>query len=155
MIDFSFMTLAETERFGYLLGKTCCGGDIICLEGDLGSGKTTLTKSIAKGCQVDSTAYVSSPTYALLHEYPGTPDLCHMDFYRLDSAEDILLHGLDEYFYQPVLSVIEWYEIAEELLPEGYLVISMENEGGQSRLLHCDSSAARWQQRLLSIKEQM
>ena len=99
---------ADTEKFGILLGMAASPGDVICLDGDLGAGKTTLTQGIAKGLEVPEGCYVTSPSFAILHEYSGRIPLYHMDFYRLTGSAEIEDLGFEEYFYMSGLTVIEW-----------------------------------------------
>ena len=72
--------LQETSRFARTLAKISKPGDVICLDGDLGAGKTALTQQIAKGLDVPDSCYVTSPSFAILQEYPGRIPLYHMDF---------------------------------------------------------------------------
>lgn len=116
--------LNETLEIGTALGKTLKEGDIITLSGDLGAGKTTFTKGIAKGLGIN--VPVSSPTFTIIKEYPqGRIPLYHFDLYRLgDGAVDEDL-GYDEYFYGQGVCVIEWAEFVEELLPKNRLHINI------------------------------
>lgn len=117
--------LRETENFGLRLGGILRGGEVICFIGDLGAGKTTLTKSIAKGLGVED--YVTSPTFTLINEYKGTNfPLYHFDVYRLEGVEDILDLGFEEYFYSKGVTIIEWGNKIEKALPEDVLTIEMK-----------------------------
>ncbi|MFT8323056.1 MAG: tRNA (adenosine(37)-N6)-threonylcarbamoyltransferase complex ATPase subunit type 1 TsaE [Bacillus sp. (in: firmicutes)] len=118
-------TMEIAERLAALLQK----GDVITLEGDLGAGKTTFTKGIAKGLQISKT--VNSPTFTIIKEYMGSLPLFHMDVYRVqDSFEDL---GFDEYFNGNGVCVIEWAHLIQDQLPEEYLKICLyyENETGR------------------------
>ena len=92
-------SLEEHCCLGRLLGELALPGDVICLDGDLGAGKTTLTQAIARGLDVPNTCYVTSPSFAIFHEYPGRIPLYHMDFYRLQDSLEIVELGFEEYFY--------------------------------------------------------
>lgn len=118
--------LADTEKLGRLLGELASPGEVICLDGDLGAGKTTLTQAIARGAGVPTDCYVTSPSFAILHEYQGRLPLYHMDFYRLHGEADALDLGFDEYFYLAGLTVIEWSKRAEKILPQERLTIELE-----------------------------
>ena len=118
-------TLADTLAFGRILGQAARPGDVICLDGDLGAGKTTLTQAIAQGLEVPPNDYVTSPSFALLHEYQGRMPLYHMDLYRLTDAGDVQDMGLDEYFSLSGLVVLEWCERAGDLVPASRLKITM------------------------------
>ncbi|MFD1337041.1 tRNA (adenosine(37)-N6)-threonylcarbamoyltransferase complex ATPase subunit type 1 TsaE [Oceanobacillus iheyensis] len=117
----------ETKLFGERLAKSLRPGDVITLEGQLGSGKTTFTKGIASGLEVKR--HITSPTFTIVKEYRGKMPLYHMDVYRLeDSLEDI---GFDEYFHGNGVSVVEWAGFIEPFLPVNRLEISIhytENE---------------------------
>lgn len=116
--------LKETEEFGIKLGKILKGGDILCLNGDLGAGKTTLTKSIGLGLGVDD--YITSPTFALINEYSGRNPVYHFDVYRLENVEELYDLGFDEYFYSNGVSIIEWADKIEKLLPKERIVLDIE-----------------------------
>ena len=109
--------LHDTEKLGVALGSISKKVDCICLNGNLGTGKTTLTQAIALGLKVPPQCYVTSPSFAVMHEYIGKIPLYHMDFYRLNDSNDILGLGLEEYFYLDGLTVIEWAERATDIPP--------------------------------------
>ncbi len=109
--------MALAERLGQLVQA----GDVITLEGDLGAGKTSFTKGLAKGLGI--TRVVNSPTFTIVKEYEGRIPLYHMDVYRIEDASEDL--GLDEYFYGDGVSVIEWAHLIEAQLPEDRLNISI------------------------------
>jgi tRNA threonylcarbamoyladenosine biosynthesis protein TsaE len=143
-------SLVETVRFGEKLGELALPGDMICLEGDLGAGKTTLTQAIARGLRVPDSCYVTSPSFAILHEYPGRIPLYHMDFYRLHDVSEIEDLGFEEYFYLLGLTVIEWPERAGDLLPANRLRLRIENSGECSRSVHYAYSSL-WDERMASL----
>lgn len=138
----------QTEQFGKRLGSLCEPGDIICLNGDLGAGKTTLTQSIAKGMGVDPGEYITSPTFAVFHQYNGRLQLYHMDFYRLRNSDDVLSMGLDEYFYLGGVTVIEWYLKALDIIPGEHLLLELEIVGEQSRRIRCTGASETWSARI-------
>jgi tRNA threonylcarbamoyladenosine biosynthesis protein TsaE len=138
MIRFKTTSPEQTERFGRELAKSFCGGDVIALTGDLGAGKTCLTRGIADG--LGSTAHVSSPTFTIVNEYEGGRlMLFHFDTYRLSGPDDFLMSGLDEYFYRGGVCVIEWSDIIEELLPEGTIRMTITGSDNE-RTFECDCS---------------
>jgi len=103
---------------------------IICLEGDLGSGKTMFTKGIANGLGIDE--HITSPTFNIIKEYQGEFPLYHMDVYRLKgSAQDL---GIDEYFNKGGIVVIEWSDMVEEYLPQERLNIKIKITGENTRV---------------------
>lgn len=141
-------TLEDTARFGRQLAMLAKPGDVICLDGDLGAGKTALTQEIAKGLQVPSSCYVTSPTFAILQEYPGRIPLYHMDFYRLSGELDVEDLGFEEFFYLSGLTVIEWSIRAGSLLPDTRLLLKMTIENDLSRKVEIDFGSGDWHARL-------
>lgn len=141
----------ETRKFGVKLGQIALPGDVICLDGDLGAGKTTLTQAIAEGLQVPDECYVTSPSFAIFHEYAGRMPLYHIDFYRLSSVEEVEELGLEEFFYGSGLTVIEWPERAEQLIPSSRLYLNMKVAGEESRRIKCDPGTGEWQERINKI----
>ena len=127
--------LSDTERFGRFLGETAGPGEVICLDGDLGAGKTTLTQAIARGLGVPSNCYVTSPSFAILHEYAGRIPMYHMDFYRLQDVDEVIDLGFEEYFYLSGLTVIEWSKRAKELLPEVRLSLELLRDDDDRRTI--------------------
>ncbi len=143
-------TLNDSRMLGKQLGKFALPGDVICLYGDLGAGKTTLTQAIAHGLEVPESHYITSPSFAILHEYPGRLPLYHMDFYRLTDVEEVLDLGFEEYFYMDGLTVIEWPMRAEEILPKDRLSLELTIKGENSRQLTAIYEK-RWIQRMAKI----
>ncbi len=109
-------SVEETLRFGERLGRELQRGDVVALCGDLGAGKTALVKGIARGLGI--TQEVTSPTFTLVHEYPGGRlPLFHIDLYRLDNPEQALAIGIEDYLSGPGVTAIEWSEKIDSLLP--------------------------------------
>jgi len=109
---------AETFQFGKERGGAVKSGDIFALWGDLGAGKTQFVKGLAAGMNIR--VNVTSPTFTLIHEYPGgTLPLYHLDFYRLQTAVEALKIGLEEYLEAGGVIVIEWADKFAELIPGG------------------------------------
>lgn len=124
MVRIVLKGLKETEEFGEKLGSILKPGDIISLTGDLGAGKTTLTKSIGKGLGVED--YITSPTFTLINEYKGRLNLYHFDVYRLEGPIDLYDLGFEEYIYSNGVSIIEWGDKIKEILPEERINIQIE-----------------------------
>ena len=106
---------AETEAVGEAIAKTLCGGQVLALFGGMGMGKTAFVRGLARGLQLS--AEVSSPTFALVHDYGGDPPLVHFDMYRISSWDDLLTTGYYDYLDEGAILVIEWSENIEAALP--------------------------------------
>ncbi|UCD66280.1 MAG: tRNA (adenosine(37)-N6)-threonylcarbamoyltransferase complex ATPase subunit type 1 TsaE [Deltaproteobacteria bacterium] len=151
MYSLELSSLEQTETFGKVLGKVAEPGDVITLEGPLGAGKTALTQAIARGLGVDPHIYVTSPTFSLLHEYQGRIPLYHMDLYRLSGVDEIESLGFAEYFYSNGLTVIEWPERLENLMPTERLHIELAISGEAARTANLTAHGDLWQKKLADI----
>ena len=121
---------AATKEYGYRLAEEAVPGQVIALIGDLGAGKTMLTKYIAEGLGV--TEHVQSPTFTIVREYhSGRMPLYHFDVYRIDDPDEMFEIGYEEYFYGDGLCVVEWADKIEELLPEGTRIIRLSYGGAE------------------------
>ena len=127
----------DTEEFGMKLASSLEPGDIVALIGDLGTGKTALTKYIAKGLGV--TENIDSPTFNIVKEHKsGRIPLFHFDVYRLSSGDELLDIGADEYFYSDGVCIIEWADIVADVVPEKAKVILIEyGEKQGERVYRC------------------
>jgi len=108
----------ETIRFGKALGKLLKRGDVVALTGNLGAGKTILTKGIATGLGFDNPGAVTSPTYKILNQYKGRLNINHFDAYRLAGPGDFIDTGGEDLLGGNAVSIIEWAERIEESLPD-------------------------------------
>ena len=107
----------ETEAFAARYAKRLRAGDVVALYGGLGMGKTAFVRGLAQG--LGSTSEVSSPTYALVHEYDGALPIFHFDMYRIRDLDDLYSTGFFDYLESGGIVVIEWTENIESFLPEG------------------------------------
>ncbi|MGE4590051.1 MAG: tRNA (adenosine(37)-N6)-threonylcarbamoyltransferase complex ATPase subunit type 1 TsaE [Acidaminococcaceae bacterium] len=133
MKEFYCASSEETEKIGFAIGLAAGEGDIICLSGDLGAGKTALAKGIALAKGVPASD-ITSPTFAIMNIYKGKDtELKHFDLYRLDSAEELDDIGFDEYVGGCGITMIEWSDLFPEEMPEEHLQIniSVEKTGRQ------------------------
>lgn len=115
----------ETINLGQKVGTVLKKGDVIALEGGLGSGKTLFTKGLALGIGVRQDIIITSPSFSLINEYEGRHTFFHMDVYRLGSLSDFLSAGLDEYFYQNGIVTMEWADRWPEILPDWRLKVEL------------------------------
>lgn len=135
---------AETIALGEALGRAAIAGDLVCLWGELGAGKTQLAKGIALGLGVDAT--VNSPTFILMNEYRGRFPLFHVDLYRLADAADALAGGVVDERQAHGVTVVEWPERMGEVLPARRLDVRIEGTGEDVRTIELstpDSSLTR------------
>jgi tRNA threonylcarbamoyladenosine biosynthesis protein TsaE len=133
MLSVEVTDLAGTESLGRALGRVLRPGDVVALHGDLGAGKTHLTRAIADGLGVFNPAAVNSPTFVLIQEYPGPIPLYHFDAYRLIGDREFLELGVEEYFQGDGVSVVEWADRVPGALPADRLMIHLEATGATSR----------------------
>ena len=117
----------ETFAFGEELGKNARPGQVYTLIGDLGVGKTVLTQGIAKGLGIDEA--ICSPTFTLVQEYhTGRMPFYHFDVYRIGCVEEMDEIGFDDYVYGEGLTMIEWANLIEEILPDHFWQIMIEKD---------------------------
>lgn len=127
----------ETEEFGAQFACELKSGDVVALEGQLGSGKTHLVKGIARGLGI--TTEVTSPTFTLLHEYEGGRlPLYHFDFYRLRNEEELPALGFDEYVFGRGITVIEWADRFPGVLPPQTRLVRLRSDDGTKRQISVD-----------------
>ena len=120
MITVSSSSCEATEAFGEKLGKSLCGGEVIAYFGELGMGKTCITRGIARGMGIKDD--VSSPTFAIVNEYRGNPMLYHFDMYRITDFDDLCSTGFFDYLDTGAVLAVEWSENIENALPAEKLI---------------------------------
>ena len=135
MFEIHTTSQEETMELGKRLGEKVFANSCVVLEGNLGAGKTTLTKGIALGLGIDRV--IKSPTYTLIREYrKGRLPLFHMDMYRIEESGGASEVGLEEYFYAGGVCVVEWAQYIEDELPLAFLKVQIDREGdGESERL--------------------
>ena len=124
---FTITTHNEKETFdlGQRLGKLLGKGDIVCFEGELGTGKTTMIKGIAQALSFDS-HQVQSPTFVLMNRYEGRTPIYHFDLYRINGEASLSGMGLDEFLYGKGVSLLEWAERLESFYPTACLQVKLD-----------------------------
>jgi tRNA threonylcarbamoyladenosine biosynthesis protein TsaE len=133
----------ETQSLGEQLGGVLKAGDIVCLYGELGSGKTVLSKGIAMGLGVAEEDRVRSPSFVLIHRYQGRVPMYHADLYRLHGLADIADIGLREFLAGDGVAVIEWADKLEASLPSERLDIVLAHQEEHTRLITITPQGAR------------
>ncbi len=117
-------TAIETEEEGRRLGETLRKGDVVSLRGSLGAGKTVLAKGIAKALGI--TEAIVSPTFTLVQEYDGKEKLYHLDLYRLSGEDEFESMGGEEFLYPDGITLIEWSEKIEDMLPDSTIFVTVD-----------------------------
>ena len=115
----------ETFELGKTIGQNAKSGQIYCLDGDLGVGKTVFTQGFAKGMGIDEA--INSPTFTIVQEYTeGRLNLYHFDVYRISDVSEMDEIGYDEYFYSDGVCLIEWGSLISDILPDETIYINIE-----------------------------
>lgn len=150
---------SQMQHFGRLLGKCLKGGDIVGLTGDLGAGKTTLTKSIAKGMGIEE--HITSPTFTIVNEYDGDETkglvpLYHFDVYRISDEEELYDIGYEEYFFGKAACVVEWANLIPSLMPEEalWLDLRLGTNDPEERVIHLRFES-HFEERIQAILKEM
>ncbi|MGM0369610.1 MAG: tRNA (adenosine(37)-N6)-threonylcarbamoyltransferase complex ATPase subunit type 1 TsaE [Bacillota bacterium] len=127
MLKIKTKNVEETIELGEQLGAKLNAGDIVCLQGELGSGKTSLAKGICNGLGVEE--QVTSPTYKIVNQYRGDLRVNHLDLYRIHKEEELYDLGFEDYIYGDGISIVEWPDKAGTLMPDNYLDINIKGQG--------------------------
>jgi len=134
-------TADDAHVWGTQLAPTLAAGDVIALCGTLGAGKTQITRGIVAG--MNSQAAVASPTFTLVHEYlDGRLPIFHLDFYRMDSAAEVIGIGWDEFLSEPGVIIVEWADLFPDLLPPHTRWFHIETTQDGSRHVRESSTAS-------------
>jgi tRNA threonylcarbamoyladenosine biosynthesis protein TsaE len=131
-IVYSTSSPDETLQLGMEWAGLMEPGDILCLHGDLGAGKTHLVKGIARGLGV-SEHLVNSPTFTLIHEYPGQIPIYHLDLYRIEHSDELREIGVEEYLFGSGVCIIEWPDLIENDLPANAVHVFIRKTAVDSR----------------------
>ena len=135
-------SVEDTRTFGERLGRALRAGDIVALYGELGSGKTTLIQGIAQGLGLEPER-IKSPTFVLMREHPGATPLVHIDGYRLEGASAVAWLDVEWIFSPRKITVIEWAERFEDLLPEHAITLRLGHVSTNRRRIVLVASSAR------------
>jgi len=143
---------SETVRIGKTIGSLLLPGDVVALVGELGAGKTQFIKGLAAGVGIENSAYISSPSFTLIHEYPGEIPFYHIDLYRLEREQEAEELGLEEYFQGRGIMAIEWADKIPSLLPEELLFISIAYFDKNIRSLEIAGNGKRFEELVNQIQ---
>jgi tRNA threonylcarbamoyladenosine biosynthesis protein TsaE len=138
----------ETKNLGKEVGKLAKPGDLLAFYGELGVGKTCFIQGISQELEVKD--YVTSPSFTIVNEYQGKIPIYHFDLFRLNT-EEILELGYEEYFYGEGLTVIEWAEKIEQLLPKEHLKIDIKFKDLYERTISFISQGDRFDKLLKEL----
>lgn len=146
-------SVTQTLHIGRRIGRNLQAGDIVCLFGELGSGKTVLVKGIAAGLGINKSKIIS-PTFVLIRELrtKDSVPFYHFDFYRLKTCGDILVLGYEEYFYNRGITVVEWADRLRHLMPREYLKITLEVKAANKRKLEFAAFGRHYQDLIKALK---
>lgn len=155
-LEVQSLSAEGTYTLGQKLGKVLQGGDVVCLIGDLGAGKTALAKGIGASLAVKEP--MTSPTFTFQIEYSGESTdgpirLIHMDLYRLQYPEEVEIIGVEDAFQENCICLIEWPEIAEEVLPADRLEVRILGSGEETRKINFRWNFGTWKERLKELVE--
>ena len=142
----------ETIQLGKSLGSLLREGDVVALVGELGSGKTWMTKGITFGLGIDPRTVVTSPSFSIVNEYPGRVTLFHMDVYRLERFSEVLSAGLEEYLHSGGVVVLEWANLWPEILPEWTITAELQILDADCRKITLASKHPRGAEVIREIK---
>lgn len=143
--------LKDTEQIGQIISNCLEKGTVLCLDGDLGVGKTSLTQFIAREFGINE--YITSPTFTIIKEYQGRLPFYHMDVYRIDSEDDMYDLGYDEYIYSEGVTIIEWSHKIEGILPEDRINIEIQRLNDQSRLMIINGKGSTYEKLIEELKK--
>ncbi len=138
----------ETHELGEKLGIAAQPGMVFLMNGDLGAGKTTLTQGIGRGLGINR--QITSPTFTIMKIYKGRLTLYHIDAYRMEGIDQDL--GFDEYLNDDGLTVIEWSQFMENLIPDEYLSVSISLLDEDQRLFRMEAVGERYEKLLEELK---
>ena len=133
-----------TKHIGEKLGRLLKPNDVIALNGDLGAGKTLMTKSIAKSMGIEE--YITSPTFTIVQEYEGTLPLYHFDVYRIADEEEMYYIGFEEYLSKKGVCIIEWASLIPNILPKDRLEIELSYAGDSGRNMKITAYGVRYEE---------
>ncbi len=149
-MELNINNIKDTERIGKIISRCLDKGDVLCLDGDLGVGKTALTQFIAREFGIKE--YITSPTFNIIKEYEGRLPFYHMDVYRLESEDDMYDLGYEEYIYSEGVTIIEWSKKIEGILPAERINIEIKRIDDNSRILYINGKGKTYDKLVKGLK---
>lgn len=143
----------QTRAIGKKVARHLRPGDILCLIGDLGAGKTTMVKGVAQGLRYNPDD-VHSPTFVLMNIYEGRLPLYHFDLYRLETDVEMNLIGLEEFLYGQGVALVEWADRLGPLTPKEYLEITLAHKKDSKRAIKLKAVGKRYKELLRQISNE-
>ena len=155
MSTFTYISTSEkqTQILGQAIAQFITKDTLLLLKGDLGTGKTTLTQSIAK--EIDSKLKVKSPTFVIAHEYRSEILIYHVDLYRIENEIDFYDIGILELIREDTICIIEWPDLFIDMLPQAYIIINIEILDDTSREFKLVSKGSKHEKLLRNIKSKL
>ena len=152
MIEVRTKSVDDTRALGAELAAFARPGDLVLLEGGLGTGKTAFVQGLAKGLGVEEP--VTSPAFVLMHVYNGRMGMNHLDVYRLDRLQELVDLGIAEILDEDAVTVIEWGDVVSPALPSDFLAVRMEpGSSDDERIVHIRAVGPTWPARMRAIAE--
>lgn len=130
MKQYKSFNVNDTEKIAEEFAETLSGNEVLAMFGTLGMGKTAFVRGLARG--LGNTSEISSPTFAIVHDYGGTPHLYHFDMYRISTWDDLYSTGFFDYLDMGGILTVEWSENIENVLPDGYIKIVFEQTDNEN-----------------------
>ncbi len=146
-------TASETVRIGKTIGNRLLPGDVVALAGELGAGKTQFIKGLAAGVGIGNSTHISSPSFTLIHEYPGEIPFYHIDLFRLGKEKEAEELGLDDYFQGTGITAIEWADKIPSLLPKEILFVFIAYVDKTTRSLEIAGKGKRYEDLVKELSE--
>ena len=149
--EYRSISAAQTKKIGKKLASRLLKGDVLALSGQLGAGKTCLTQGLCRGLGVDAVTPITSPTFTLVNEYQASMPVYHIDLYRIASDEEFYFSGLDEFFRDDSITVVEWANKHTGVIPDQALFITITITDNFERIIQISCNEEYHDQKKISF----
>ena len=143
--------ISQTKRLGRKIASVLKEGSVVAMSGDLGAGKTSLSQGICLGLGVDRKVAVNSPTFTIVNQYSGKCDINHIDFYRIHTSDEFYLTGLDEFFSEDSITIIEWADKFDDIIPDSAVWVYLEFIDINSRKIFIEYSGSIYDENIFEF----